>query len=144
MYCLIKRRPRPERGEGFRAGNCCCCPLPTCFQNAQPQQDKINKTSSRTCHKGRRAAGYGKCAPPSRLLLPYPAVGSINYSSENFHILRSIQNKSGRQVAVSVSVSVSVAISVSVSVYPCCLHLLLSDFLWHAWPCCRFMPFDSC
>lgn len=61
-----------------------------------------NKTkSTRTCHKGRRqhTARQDQSIPPvpaTARPLP-PAAGSINYSSENFHILQSIQNKSGRR-----------------------------------------------
>lgn len=56
-----------------------------------------NKTkSTRTCGKGRR-----QYTAPEPVFSPPPAhcftACSINYSSENYHILRSIQNKSGRR-----------------------------------------------
>lgn len=56
-----------------------------------------NKTkSTRTCGKGRRQ--YTALTPASVLALPPCTTAcSINYSSENFHILRSIQSKSGRR-----------------------------------------------
>lgn len=100
--------------------NCCCCPSPP--PHALPKCSTATRQNQQDQQKQKNMPQGSSLPSPSRLLLP-PAAGSINYSSENFHILRSIQNKSGRQVAVSVSVSV--AISVSVSVYPCCLLLLL-------------------
>lgn len=55
-----------------------------------------NKTkSTRTCGKGRRQ--YKAPAPVFSPSPPCFTACSINYSSENFHILRSIQNKSGRR-----------------------------------------------
>lgn len=62
------------------------------LQNVQPQQDKINKDMRQ---------GSSAVHGPRTGVLPPPApcftACSINYSSENFHILRSIQNKSGRR-----------------------------------------------
>lgn len=74
--CKLDRKDNIRSGSGHQAVRC-----PKC----QPQQDKINK-DMRQGSTSRRAAARG-----SQL----PTACSINYSSENFHILRYIQNKSG-------------------------------------------------
>lgn len=54
-------------------------------------------TATRQNQQGHAARVVGSTRPPNPSPPPCFTACSINYSSENFHILRSIQNKSGRR-----------------------------------------------